>query len=131
MNGCDYFFVAGAFDEKSNTEGWIDIVCPGAAQITAEVFLGMTKVCTITVPAQNELKKVTYTNKADIEGNFTLLADVGVEGFCLYPGPWHGHVQMPGKKCQKRRLLHAIHNQGTQSRNQHSGGHLDRMTGPD
>lgn len=100
MNGCDFFFVAGAFDEKSNTEGWINIVCPGAGQITAEVFLGMTKTCTITVPAQNNLKKVTYTNKADIEGNFTLLADVGVEGFAYTQDPGTGIFKCPAKNAK-------------------------------
>ena len=64
-NGCKYVFNAGEFDEKSNTEGWMDIVCPEGQQITAEaIFLGV-KLCTATIPPQNELKKVTYTNKAD------------------------------------------------------------------
>jgi hypothetical protein len=60
----------------------------------------MTKVCTITVPAQNELKKVTYTNKADIEGNFTLLADVGVEGFAYTQVPGTGMFKCPAKNAK-------------------------------
>jgi hypothetical protein len=98
MNGCIYVFNAGEFDELSNTEGWINIVCPAGQQITAEVFsAGAVKLCTVTIPPQNELKKVTHTNKADIEMVFTLLFEVGIEGFTYSQDPGTGILKCPQK----------------------------------
>jgi hypothetical protein len=105
MNGCKYVFNAGEFDEKSNTEGWLDIVCPEGQKITAEVVLFGTKLCTVTIPPQNELKKVTYTNKADSEGVFTLLFEVGISGFTYSQDPGSGLGKCPEKNNAKNGTL--------------------------
>jgi tellurite resistance-related uncharacterized protein len=98
MNGCTYVFAAGEFDEKSNFEGWINIVCPAGQKMAIETTVLGVKTCTITIPPQNELKTVTYTNRADSELNFFLEAEVKITGATYSQDPGTGGVKCPGKE---------------------------------
>ena len=98
MNNCMYALAAGAIDEKGNFEGWISLVCPAGVAMTIETFIGATKSCTITIWPQNELKTVTYTNKADAELNFYLEIEVGIKGLAFTQDPGAGAFKCPAKE---------------------------------
>lgn len=56
VNGCSYKFTAKTI-EAGNFEGEVDILCPAGKSIEVTA-----PGCTVTVGAQNNLKKITYTN---------------------------------------------------------------------
>lgn len=56
-NGCTYLFHIGVA-----TEGTLDIVCPAGKEITVTAGYNVTTKCTIHVPGQTGLSKITYIN---------------------------------------------------------------------
>lgn len=73
-NGCDFRWHAGATKEMDAVGGSMDIVCPDNKidfEITSE------PVCHLTVPAQNELGSLLYTNNTEAED---VVMHFGLEG---------------------------------------------------
>jgi hypothetical protein len=56
-NGCTYLFHVDPALENGNAEGSVDIVCP-AGKVIEVTAPG----CTVTVPPQTGLRKITFTN---------------------------------------------------------------------
>lgn len=69
-NGCDYRWHAGTTQEFDVVTGSMDIVCPGENKIDFEIT--SLPICHVTVPAQNNLGMLTYTND-------TLAQDVNLD----------------------------------------------------
>ncbi len=61
-NGCDFVLHAGSAQDESDDvfTGAADLVCPAGQEL--KLTLGL---CTIDIPAQEELEGVTYTNKTE------------------------------------------------------------------
>lgn len=62
-NGCSYLFHIGA-----GTEGTLDIKCPEGKEVTVTAGYNVTTKCTIHVPAQTGLSKLTYSNVGTATG---------------------------------------------------------------
>jgi hypothetical protein len=73
-NGCDFVLHAGMTKEMDVVGGWMDIVCPDNKidfEITSE------PVCHLTVPGQNELGQLLYTDNTEAED---VVMHFGLEG---------------------------------------------------
>jgi len=73
VNGCEYKFTAGT-KVSGNYEGTVDIVCP-----TGKFIEVTAPGCLVTVGAQNNLGKVTYTN-IGIGATKEVTVDVNITG---------------------------------------------------
>jgi hypothetical protein len=62
MNGCEYVFRAGNTDASKNYEGLWEIECPAGKKIEFAMEAGGQLKCTITIPGQTNLSKITYVN---------------------------------------------------------------------
>jgi len=110
-NGCKYKFTMTQ-PGASSTTSLVDIVCPGANEITVTAIGAGTVKCTIHVPAQNGLNHVEWVNisagtTSDITGNITIsnltykhTAGTGV-GACTTGhaanGTYHGKATVKGE----------------------------------
>ena len=73
VNGCGYQFHLAAAEE--NFEASMDIECPSEKQLEIDI-----PFCTITIPPQAALKKVTFTNEGETTTR-SVIADLGIGGF--------------------------------------------------
>lgn len=64
-NGCDFRLRAGATIEMDVVGGAMNIVCPDGAKIDFEIT--SEPICHVTVPGQNELGPLRYTNDTEAE----------------------------------------------------------------
>jgi hypothetical protein len=72
-NGCDYRLHAGMTLEADAVAGFMDIKCPAGNRITVEIT-GMP-ICRMTIPEQNGIAGITYTNRTmfnDVDIDFNL-----------------------------------------------------------
>lgn len=72
-NGCDFRLHAGATKEVDVITGSMDIVCPAESKMDFEITSATT--CHLTIPAQNNLGTLTYTNNTaaqDVNLDFKL-----------------------------------------------------------